>query len=182
MRIVVNGQQAFGADVLKALLERGEDVVAVYCAPDKEGRPPDPLAEAAREAGLELRQPESFETEEAAAELAGLEPDLMVMAFVILKVPEAVLNQPTRGTIQYHPSLLPRHRGPSSINWPIIMGETPTGLSIFSPDQGLDTGPIRLQKEVEIRDSDTLGSLYFDRLYPLGVAALLEGVDLVRAG
>jgi methionyl-tRNA formyltransferase len=62
------------------------------------------------------------------------------------------------------------------------MGERQTGLSIFWPDQGLDTGPILLQKEVEIRDSDTLGSLYFDRLYPLGVAALLEGVDLVRAG
>jgi len=105
-----------------------------------------------------------------------------VMAYVTLIVPEEMLNQPTRGTIQYHPSLLPRHRGPSSINWPIIMGETQTGLSIFWPDQGLDTGPILLQKEVEIRDSDTLGSLYFDRLYPLGVAALLEGVDLVRAG
>ena len=89
---------------------------------------------------------------------------------------------PTRGTIQYHPSLLPLHRGPSSINWPIIQGDTRTGLTIFWPDQGLDTGPILLQKEVEIRDTDTLGSLYFDRLFPLGVAALLEGVDLVRAG
>ena len=104
------------------------------------------------------------------------------MAYVTLIVPEEMLNQPTRGTIQYHPSLLPRHRGPSSINWPIIMGDTRTGLSIFWPDQGLDTGPILMQKEVEIRDTDTLGSLYFDRLFPLGVAALLESVDLVRAG
>ncbi len=62
------------------------------------------------------------------------------------------------------------------------MGETRTGLSVFWPDRGLDTGPILMQKEVEIRDTDTLGSLYFDRLYPLGVAALLESVDLVRAG
>src|SRR5204862_7118827 len=91
-------------------------------------------------------------------------------------------NPPPRGTIQYQPSLLPRPRAPSSINWPIIMGETGTGLTIFWPDQGLDTGPILLQKEVEIRDTDTLGSLYFDRLFPLGVAALLESVDLVRAG
>ena len=182
MRIVVNGQQAFGADVLKALLERGEDVVAVYCAPDKEGRPPDPLAEAAREAGLELRQPESFETEEAAAELAGLEPDLMVMAFVILMVPERVLNVPTHGTIQYHPSLLPRHRGPSAINWAIIQGDTTTGVTIFWPDEGLDTGPVLLTKEVEITPDDTLGSLYFDKLYPIGVDALLESVDLVRDG
>jgi methionyl-tRNA formyltransferase len=104
------------------------------------------------------------------------------MAYVTLLVPEEVLNLPTLGTIQYHPSLLPRHRGPSSINWPILWGETRTGLSVFWPDRGLDTGPILLQKEVEILDSDTLGSLYFDRLYPLGVAALLEAVELVRTG
>jgi methionyl-tRNA formyltransferase len=182
MRIVVNGQQAFGADVLKALLERGEEVVAVYCAPDKEGGKPDPLAEAAREAGIELRQPESFETDEAPGELAALEPDLMVMAFVILKVPERVLNTPTHGTIQYHPSLLPRHRGPSAINWAIIHGDATTGISIFWPDDGLDTGPLLLTKEVEITPDDTLGSLYFDKLYPIGVDALIEGVDLVRAG
>jgi len=182
MRIVVNGQQAFGADVLKALLERGEEVVAVYCAPDKEGGSPDPLAEAAREAGIELRQPESFETDEAPGELAALEPDLMVMAFVILMVPERVLNVPTHGTIQYHPSLLPRHRGPSAINWAIIQGDTTTGVTIFWPDEGLDTGPVLLTKEVEITPDDTLGSLYFDKLYPIGVDALLESVDLVRDG
>jgi len=182
MRIVVNGQQAFGADVLKALLERGEEVVAVYCAPDKEGGSPDPLAEAAREAGIELRQPESFETDEAPGELAALEPDLMVMAFVILMVPERVLNVPTHGTIQYHPSLLPRHRGPSAINWAIIQGDTTTGVTIFWPDEGLDTGPVLLTKEVEITPDDTLGSLYFDKLYPVGVDALLESVDLVRDG
>src|SRR4051795_12949101 len=98
MRIVVNGQQAFGAAVLEALLERGEDVVAVYCAPDKEGRPPDPLAEAARKAGIELRQPHSFETETAAAEMAELRPELMVMAFVTLFIPEPVLHTPTHGS------------------------------------------------------------------------------------
>jgi methionyl-tRNA formyltransferase len=182
MRIVVNGQQAFGADVLKALLERGEEVVAVYCAPDKAGGSPDPLAEAAREAGIELRQPESFGTDEAPGELAALEPDLMVMAFVILMVPERVLNVPTHGTIQYHPSLLPRHRGPSAINWAIIQGDATTGVSIFWPDEGLDTGPLLLTREVEITPDDTLGSLYFDKLYPLGIDALLESVDLVRDG
>jgi methionyl-tRNA formyltransferase len=182
MRIVVNGQQAFGAEVLKALLERGEDVVAVYCAPDKEGRPPDPLAEAAREAGIEVRQPDSFETENAAAEMAELRPDLMVMAFVTLFVPEPVLNAPTHGSIQYHPSLLPLHRGPSAINWAIIQGDTKTGVAIFWPDEGLDTGPVLLTKEVEITDDDTLGSLYFDKLFPLGVEAMVESVDLVREG
>src|SRR3954447_6029777 len=182
MRIVVNGQQAFGAKVLEALLERGEDVVGVYCAPDKEGKPPDPLAEAAREAGIELRQPDSFETEFAADDLASLKPDLMVMAFVTLFVPEPVLHTPTRGTIQYPPSLLPRHRGPSAINWAIIHGDAKTGVAIFWPDEGLDTGPVLLLKEVEITDDDTLGSLYFDKLFPLGVDAMIESVDLVRDG
>src|SRR6266851_2371970 len=185
MRTVVHGQQAFGKSVLEALLERGENVVAVYCGPEpgQGGGRIDPLKEAALARGLPVYQPRSFRKgPEVRDEFAALEADLCVMAYVTLIVPDEVLTLPTRGTIQYHPSLLPRHRGPSSINWPIIQGETRTGLSIFWPDQGLDTGPILLQKDVEILDTDTLGSLYFDRLYPLGVAALLEGVDLVRAG
>ena len=182
MRIVVNGQQAFGADVLTALLEHGEDVVAVYCAPDKPDRPSDPLAEAAREHGIEVRQPDSFKTDRAVSDLAGLEPDLMVMAFVTLVVPEPVLNTPTHGAIQYHPSILPRHRGPSAINWAIIQGEPTTGITVFWPDEGLDTGPILLTKEVEIAGDDTLGSLYFDKLFPIGVEAMIEAVDLVRDG
>jgi methionyl-tRNA formyltransferase len=182
MRIVVNGQQAFGAEVLKALLDHGEEVVAVYCAPDKEGRPPDPLAEAAKERGIELRQPDSFKTDDAAANMAELEPDLMVMAFVTLFVPEPVLNTPTHGSIQYHPSILPRHRGPSAINWAIIQGEETTGITVFWPDEGLDTGPVLLTKEVEITPDDTLGTLYFDKLFPVGVDAMVEAVDLVRDG
>jgi len=184
MRIVVHGQQAFGKSVLEALLERGDNVVAVYCAPDPaQGGRLDPLKEAALARKLPVYQPRSLRKDPAVREeFARLGADLCVMAYVTLIVPEEILNLPTRGTIQYHPSLLPRHRGPSSINWPIIQGETRTGLSIFWPDNGLDTGPVLLQKEVDILDTDTLGSLYFDRLYPLGVAALLEGVDLVRAG
>src|SRR5262245_44235985 len=183
MRIVVHGQQAFGKSVLEALLERGENVVGVYCAPDPPGGRVDPLKEAAQSRGRPVYQPKSFRTDPTVREqFATLRADLCVMAYVTLIVPEDVLNVPTLGTIQYHPSLLPRHRGPSSINWPIIQGETRTGLTIFWPDHGLDTGPILLQKDVEIRDTDTLGTLYFDRLYPMGVAALLEGVDLVRAG
>jgi methionyl-tRNA formyltransferase len=182
MRVVVNGQQAFGAAVLEALLEGGEDVVAVYCAPDEPGGPPDPLAEAAGEAGILLRQPESFETKDAAAELAALRPDLMVMAFVTLFVPEPVLSTPTHGSIQYHPSLLPRHRGPSAINWAIIQGDRKTGIAIFWPDEGLDTGPVLMLREVEIAPDDTLGSLYFEKLFPRGVEAMVESVDLVREG
>ena len=182
MRLVVNGQQAFGKSVLEALLKRGDEVVAVYCAAEKPGQRPDPLKEAAQAANLPVLQPKSFRKPEVWEEFKALSPDLCVMAFVTLFVPEDFLYTPTHGTIQYHPSLLPKHRGPSSINWPIIQGEKKTGLTIFWPDKGLDTGPILLQKEVEIADDDTLGSLYFDRLFPMGVEAMLEGVDLVKAG
>jgi methionyl-tRNA formyltransferase len=182
MRIVVHGQQAFGKAVLEALIKRGEDVVAVYAAPEKEGAKADPLKEAALAAKLPVYQPASYRKPEVWEDFRALKPDLQVMAFVTLFVPEEFLNIPTRGSIQYHPSLLPAYRGPSAINWPIIKGETETGLSIFWPDNGLDTGDILLQKKTPIGPADTLGSVYFDRLFPMGVAAMLEAVDLVKAG
>ncbi len=180
MRIIVNGQQAFGEAVLRALVERGENVVAVYCAPDKIGARPDPLKLAAESLGLPVYQPQSFKNPDVWAQMSALKPDLCVMAFVTKFVPSDCLSIPRLGTIQYHPSLLPRHRGPSAINWPIIQGETVTGLSIFWPDDGLDTGPILLQKTINIGPDDTLGTLYFDNLFPMGVSAMLESVDLVR--
>ncbi len=182
MRIIVNGQQAFGKSVLEALIERGEEVVGVYCEPDKEGRPVDPIKEAAVERNVPVFQPKSYRKPEVWDQIASLKPDLCVMAYVTLFVPEEALAVPTHGSIQYHPSLLPKHRGPSSINWPIIWGETKTGLTIFWPDSGLDEGPVLLQKEVKIGDEDTLGSLYFNQLFPLGIEAMLESVDLVRDG
>lgn len=182
MRIVVHGQQAFGKTVLERLLERGEEVVGVFCAPDKEGRPRDALAEVATEKGLPLHQPKSWKTPEALELMKSFNADLCVMAYVILLVPQPVLDAPRLGTIQYHPSLLPKHRGPSSINWPIAMGETRTGLTIFWPDEALDEGPILLQKEVEIGPDETLGDVYFKKLFPLGVDAMMEAVDLVREG
>ena len=181
MRIVVHGQQAFGQSVLEALLDRGDDVVAVYCAPDK-GTRTDPLKEYALEKGFEVNQPASWKDPAVWEKLKSHNADLCVMAYVTQFVPEEALNIPTQGSIQYHPSLLPLHKGPSSINWPIIFGEKKTGLSIFWPDNGLDTGPVLLQKEIEIGPEDTLGSLYFNSLYPMGVDAMLESVDLVKAG
>ncbi len=182
MRIVVNGQQAFGKAVLDALVARGDDVVAVYCAPDTRADRPDPLKVAAGERGLPVFQPKSFRDPAIHEEFATLKPDLCVMAYVTKIVPSSFLNLPTLGTIQYHPSLLPLHRGPSSINWPIIQGRAETGLTIFWPDDDLDTGPVLLQKKTAIGPDDTLGSVYFDRLFPMGVDAMLEAVDLVRAG
>jgi methionyl-tRNA formyltransferase len=183
MRLIVHGQQAYGKSVLEAILDKGiDEVVAVYCAPDKEGRPLDAIKELALEKGLPVFQPESYRNPEVWEQLASHESDLCVMAYVLLFVPEEALNVPKYGSIQYHPSLLPWHKGPSSINWPIIMGKEKTGLSIFWPDNGLDTGPILLQKEVDIGPDDTLGSVYFNKLYPLGVEAMMESIELVRDG
>jgi methionyl-tRNA formyltransferase len=182
MRIVVHGQQAFGKAVLEALLKRGDNVIAVYVAPEKEGAKADPLKEAAQAAKLPVYQPASYRKPEVWDEFRALKPDLQVMAFVTLFVPTEFLNIPTRGSIQYHPSLLPKYRGPSAINWPIIAGESETGLSIFWPDNGLDTGDVLLQKKTHIGPNDSLGSVYFDRLFPMGVEAMLEAVDLVQTG
>jgi len=182
MRIVVHGQQAFGKAVLEALLKRGDDVVAVYVAPEKPGGKADPLKEAAVAAKLPVYQPSSYKDPKVWEEFKALKPDLQVMAFVTLFVPEDFLNIPTHGSIQYHPSLLPAYRGASAINWPIILGEKETGLSIFWPDNGLDTGDVLMQKKTPIGPTDTLGTVYFDRLFPMGVEAMLESVDLVKAG
>lgn len=182
MRIVVHGQQAFGKAVLEKLLERGEDVVAVCTAPTKEGRPEDPLAELAREKGIPLHQPASWKTPEALELMNSFNADVCMMAYVLLFVPEAVRDAPTHGTFQYHPSLCPLHRGPSSINWPIAMGATQTGLTIFWPDDGLDEGPILMQKSCEIGPDESLGDVYFGKLFPMGVDAMIESLDLVKAG
>ena len=182
MRIVLHGQQAFGKAVLERLLERGEDVVAVCCAPTKEGKPEDPLAELAREKGLPVHQPASWKTPEAHELMKSFNADICMMAYVLLFVPEAVRDAPTYGTFQYHPSLCPQHRGPSSINWPIAMGKKHTGLTIFWPDDGLDEGPIMLQKTCPIGPDETLGDIYFNKLFPMGVDAMLEGLDMVKAG
>jgi len=182
MKIAIIGQQDFGKAVLDAFLARGDEVAGVFVAPDKEGARPDPLKVAAQEKGLGVFQFASYRNAEAQQALRDLKVDLGVMAYVLLFAPQEFVAIPQHGTIQYHPSLLPKHRGPSSINWPIIQGSTQTGLTIFRPTDGLDEGPVILQKECEIGPDDTLGSIYFDKLFPLGVKAMLEAADLVLAG
>ena len=182
MRVAIIGQQAFGKSVLEAFLARGTTVAGVFCAPEEGSAKPDPLRVAAEQNGVPVFQLRSLKEERASQTLTALNADLAVMAYVVQVAPTAFLKIPKHGTIQYHPSLLPRYRGPSSINWPIIKGDTQTGLTIFRPTDGLDEGPIILQRAVPIGPDDTLGSVYFDRLFPLGVAALLEAADLVVAG
>jgi methionyl-tRNA formyltransferase len=182
MRIAIIGQQDFGKAVLEAFLARGDEVGGVFCAPEKPGARPDALKVAAQEKGVQLFQFASLKSDEAKSALKSLDADLGIMAFVLQFAPQDFVNIPKRGTIQYHPSLLPKYRGPSSINWPIIRGDARTGLTIFRPTDGLDEGPVVLQKETEIGPDDTLGTVYFDRLFPMGVKAMLEAADLVAAG
>ncbi len=182
MRVAIVGQQKFGKSVLEAFLERGDTVAGVFCAPEKAGATPDPLRVAAEERAIRLFQFPSLKTGEAHAALRELDADIGVMAYVLQFAPQDFVRIPKHGMIQYHPSLLPRYRGPSSINWPIIRGDTETGLTVFRPNDGLDEGPVILQKSTPIGPDDTLGSVYFDRLFPLGVAALLEAADLVVGG
>jgi len=182
MRIILIGQAAFGAKVLETLMQKEEWVVAVYTVPDKPGGRPDALKEAAEARGLPVIQPKTYKEETVFLEYRELKPDLTVMAFVTDIIPQRYFSVPTHGTINYHPSLLPRHRGGSAINWAVIMGEKKTGLTIFWPDEGIDTGPILLQKEVEIGEDATTGSLYFNHLFPMGVDAILKSIELIRDG
>jgi methionyl-tRNA formyltransferase len=182
MKIAIVGQQDFGKAVLEAFLARGDQVAAVFCAPEKEGARPDALRAAAQEKGLKVHQFKSLKAPEAAQAMTAAGADLGIMAFVLQFAPQEFVTLPKHGTIQFHPSLLPKYRGPSSINWPITRGEKETGLTIFRPTDGLDEGAVILQKRTPVAENDTLGSVYFERLFPMGVQAMLEAADLVVAG
>jgi methionyl-tRNA formyltransferase len=182
MRIAIVGQQDFGKAVLEAFLSRGDQVGAVFCAPEKPGARPDALRVAAQEKGLTVHQFKSLRDPQAAEAMRASGADIGIMAFVTQFAPQEFVNIPKHGTIQYHPSLLPKYRGPSSINWPIIKGDTETGLTIFRPTDGLDEGAVILQKKTPLGPDDTLGTVYFDRLFPMGVQAMIEAADLVLAG
>jgi len=182
MRVAIVGQQDFGKAVLEAFLARGDQVAGVFCAPEKAGAKADVLRTSAQEKQIKVFQFASLKSDEARAAMKGLDAEIGIMAFVLQFAPQDFVSIPRHGTIQYHPSLLPKYRGPSSINWPIIRGDAKTGLSIFRPTDGLDEGPVILQKETPIGADDTLGTVYFDRLFPMGVQAMLEAADLVVAG
>jgi methionyl-tRNA formyltransferase len=182
MRIALIGSADFGKAALEAFLERGDEVVAVFCPPDNpKSTKPEVLKEAAIAKGLAPLQFASLKGPEAAQAMIDSKADICVMAYVLQFVPQELCKIPKHGTIQYHPSLLPKYRGPSAINWAIALGEEKTGLTIFRPSDGLDEGEVILQKEVVIAPDDTLGKVYFDKLFPLGVKALLEAADLVVA-
>ncbi len=182
MKVAVIGRQDFGRAVLEAFQARGDSIVGVFCAPDKEGAKPDALDARAQELGLPVYKFASLKSEEALNTLRDCQADIGVMAYVLQFAPQEFITIPKHGMIQYHPSLLPKYRGPSAIGWAIANGETETGLTIFRPTDGLDEGPVILQKRCQIGPDSTLGSVYFDHLFPLGVTAMVEAADSVVAG
>src|SRR6201995_5731276 len=180
MRIAIIGQQDFGKAALEAFLSRGDTVAAVFCAPEK-GRP-DPLRVAAEERGVTVPQFPKLTDPAALEAMKQANAEVGVMAYVTQFAPQDFCNIPKFGTIQFHPSLLPLHRGASSMSWSIILGRTETGFSIFRPTDGLDEGPVILTRSVPIEPEDTLGALYFGKIFPMGVEGLIEVADMVVVG
>ncbi|MBT8328446.1 MAG: methionyl-tRNA formyltransferase [Desulfofustis sp.] len=183
MRIVFIGQAPFGRESLETLINQGEKVVGVITAEDAPNQKyPNPVKECAVEHSLALYQANYLKKAEAVNWVRNLKPDLLVLGFVTAFVPLEMIELATHGGINYHPSLLPKFRGGSAINWAIINGETETGVTIHFIDEGVDTGPILLQEKVDITSDDTVKSVYFGKLYPLGIRMIAEAVRLIREG
>lgn len=186
LRIAFFGQAAFGRDVLVRLVEQGHEIVGVYAPP--EGGRPDPLAVESGERGFRLFRHARFRRKgraiaERVDEHRELAADLNVLAFVTAILPPEIVDGPARGSLCFHPSLLPRFRGGAALAWQLICGEHESGVTIFRPDAGVDTGPIVIQHGgIEITSTHTAGTLYFEHLYGLGVDAMAEAVAAVAAG
>ena len=175
LRIALFGQAAFARDVLVGLLDAGHEIVAVYGPPDQ-GRP-DPLVEEASTRGLALFRHRRFRRKgqaipELVDEHRSLGADLNVLPFTTVILPPEIVEAPPRGSLCFHPSLLPRFRGGAALAWQIILGEEESGVTVFQPDAGVDTGPIVVQRGgVRIDPTDTAASLYFQKLYHCGSCA-----------
>ncbi len=181
-KILLFGQAKFGASVLQRLLEAGHEVTAASMPPDKEGRPLDPLKSAALEAGVRTVQRKSYKPPEAFDELAPDQADLGVLAFVTQIIPLSIVDAPAQASICFHPSLLPAYRGGSAIAWQLIKGETRGGVTLFRPDEGIDTGPIYVRREIRIGPDESAGSYYYGSVFDIAVDATMEAVDAALGG
>ena len=187
LEIAIFGQAPFGRDVTIRLAEAGHHIVGVHVPPDGGGRP-DPLAVAAEENGWPLFRYKGYRRKGAAIperidEYLALGAELNVMPFTTVLLPPEITDAPKHGSVCFHPSILPAFRGGAALSWQIFEGASESGISIFQPDEGVDTGPLYLQKRgVPIEPTDTMASLYFDKLYPMGVDGMVEVVDAIAAG
>jgi methionyl-tRNA formyltransferase len=186
LRIAIFGQALFGREVSERLAGAGHEIVGVYAPP--EGSRPDPLAALADQRGWRLFRYERFRRKGSAIpelvdEYRSLGAELNVMPFTTAILPEPIVEHPEHGSLCFHPSVLPAYRGGAALAWQIILGATESGVSVFRVGGGVDAGPIAVQKRgVAISSTDTTASLYFDKLYPLGVEAMVEAVSRVADG
>ncbi|HEB95407.1 MAG TPA: methionyl-tRNA formyltransferase [Sedimenticola thiotaurini] len=185
-RILFAGTPDFSVPPLRALLDAGHRVVAVYTQPDRpagRGRKltPGPVKQLALERGVPVRQPKNFRDPAEVEALRRLQPDLMVVVAYGLILPRAVLEAPARGCINIHASLLPRWRGAAPIQRAVLAGDRETGITIMEMEEGLDTGPMLLKKAIPIAADETGGSLH-DRLSLLGAEALMEALPGILDG
>jgi methionyl-tRNA formyltransferase len=187
LRIAVFGQAPFGRDVTQRLAAAGHQIVGVHVPPDGGGRA-DPLATLAEESGWPLFRYKGYRRKgkaipERVDEYLALGAELNVLPFTTVILPPEIIDAPKHRSVCFHPSLLPAYRGGSALAWQIIEGAEESGISVFQTDEGVDTGPLYLQKGgVQISPIDTTASLYFDKLYPIGVDAMVETVAAIDAG
>ncbi len=187
LRIALFGQADFGKACLERLIDDGHKIAAIFAPP--ESARPDALAAYAEALGLPLTRRRYFQKKDGSAIPAALQDyrrldaDLNVLASFTAFIPPAIAHAPKHKSIIFHPSLLPRFRGGAALQWQIILGERESGVSVFVPDEGIDAGPIVVQKDgVEIGPVDTTASLFFKKLSPLGVEAIVEAVRQIDAG
>uniref|UniRef100_A0AAX7UCV9 10-formyltetrahydrofolate dehydrogenase n=1 Tax=Astatotilapia calliptera TaxID=8154 RepID=A0AAX7UCV9_ASTCA len=186
MRIAVIGQSLFGQEVYKELRKDGHTIVGVFTIPDKDGKA-DPLATEAEKDGVPVFKFPRWRLkgqaiQEVVTQYKATGAELNVLPFCSQFIPMEVIDHPRHGSIIYHPSLLPRHRGASAINWTLIHGDKKGGFTVFWADDGLDTGPILLQRECDVEPNDTVNTIYKRFLFPEGVKGTVEAVRLIAEG
>uniref|UniRef100_A0A8C4HC29 10-formyltetrahydrofolate dehydrogenase n=1 Tax=Dicentrarchus labrax TaxID=13489 RepID=A0A8C4HC29_DICLA len=178
MKIAVIGQSLFGQEVYKELRKDGHTIVGVFTIPDKDGKA-DPLATEAEKDGVPVFKFPRWRVKgqaipEVVAQYKATGAELNVLPFCSQFIPMEVIDHPKHGSIIYHPSLLPRHRGASAINWTLIHGDRKGGFTVFWADDGLDTGPILLQRECDVDPNDTVNTIYKRFLFPEGVKGTID--------
>jgi methionyl-tRNA formyltransferase len=186
VKLVFMGSPDFAVPCLDAVVAAGHEVVLVVTQPDKPagrgGHLNEPAVKrAAARLGLPIAQPRSMRTPEIAATLAATGAELGVVVAYGKILPPAVLAAFPRGCINVHGSILPAYRGAAPIQWAVIEGCAETGVTIMQLDQGMDTGPMLLERRTAIGADETAGEL-FARLAPLGAAALVEAIAALAAG
>ncbi len=186
MKIVFMGTPELAAIILEDMLAAKEDIIAVVTQTDKpKGRGKEMAFSAVKEVALKhdipVYQPTRAKDEAFVAEMAALNPDMIVVAAYGKILPKAIIDMPKYGCINVHTSLLPKYRGSAPINWVIIDGEEKTGVTIMHMDEGIDTGDIILKVEVPIEKKETAGTLH-DKLAATGSKALLEALEQIKAG